>query len=134
MAVGPGTRRCIGGFTLVEALLAVAILGFSAVAVSAALIGALQNVNFQEEQIQKAWLARGKVEELLAADFDDLTSGSDQVTIRGQTVQRSWSVADFDVDGGGIPDSDAKLVTVTVGDWTLETLTVDSASEFTTKR
>jgi len=122
------------GFTLVEALLSSVIIAVCVMAVSTAFYGGLQNVRDEGRTLELVNHAAGKMDELIAADFEDLESGSDTVTVQGEPVSRQWSVSLYDVDGDAAPDADAKRIVVTVGKIELRTLVIDSAGLVTCKR
>lgn len=127
------TRRQ-SGFTLIEALLSSVIIAVCVMAVSAAFYGGFQNLRDEGRTLELVNHAAGKMDELIATDFEDVASGSDTVTVQGETVTMEWSVSLYDVDGDTAPDSDAKRVVVTVGEIELSTLIIDSAGLVTCKR
>jgi prepilin-type N-terminal cleavage/methylation domain-containing protein len=127
-------RRQHGGFTLIEALLSSVVIAVCVMAVSAAFYGGLQNLRDEGRLFEVVNYAEGKMDGLIATDFDNVADGSDQVTVQGETVDRQWQVTPYDVDGDSAPDADAKLIVVTVQDMELATLLVDSAGRVTCKR
>ena len=110
------------------------IIAVCVMAVSALFYGGLQNLHDEGATLEKVNYAAGKMDELIATDFARLSGGSDNVTVRGETVQRQWQVTPYDVDGNPGVESDAKRIVVTVGDVEFATLLVDSAGRVTCKR
>ena len=122
------------GFTLIESLLAITILGGALVPIVALNIQSLNGVEGGEMMTHYMFGAQARMEELRAASFSLLISGSDTYTIcwsdtngnndpcgdsDDETVPRSWTVSS---DPGSSFDSDMKQVDVTVGNVTLSTL------------
>jgi prepilin-type N-terminal cleavage/methylation domain-containing protein len=132
--VGTKNRLPDSGFTLIEALLSSVVIAVCVMAVSAAFYGGMQNLRDEGRILEIVNYAEGKMDELIATDFDDINGGADQVTVQGETVQRLWQATPYDVDGDTAPESDAKLIVVTIEDVELSTLLVDSAGEVTCKR
>ena len=122
------------GFTLVEALLSSVIIAVCVMAVSAAFYGGFQNLRDEGRTLEMVNYVAGKTDELIATDFAAVASGSDTVTVRGESMPRNWTVELHDVDNDGLPDPDAKLVAVTVGEIRISTLVIDSAGLVTCKR
>ena len=131
VTTGNGQRA---GFSLVEALLSSVIIAVCVLAVSAAFYGGLQNLRDEAGLLEKVNYAAGKMDELIATNFARLGGGSDNVTVRGETVQRHWQITSYNVDGNPGVEPDAKLIVVTVDDVGLLTLLVDSAGRVTCKR
>lgn len=111
-------RGCVSlgdrGFTLVEVLLGVVLLGALFAPLVAALSGSLTAVEAREKDTRALYLAQGRMEELLARDFDSLTPGSslsDWVTLP-DSVYRAVSIT---ANPGGSFDANLKKITVTVG-------------------
>lgn len=125
--VGEGERgACFSnrehGFTLVEALLSVVILAFLAVFLSGLFAEGVRTVHSQEEQAVLDSHLRGRMELLLSAPFDQLTSGSGSIIANGQTYPISWTVDGVDLDGDGLVEADIKKLAVTLQGRTLSTL------------
>lgn len=123
-----------GGFTLIEGLLSSVILAVAVMAVSAGFYSGFQTVRDEGRALECVNYAAGKMDELMATDFANIVSGSDNVTVQGETVARDWVVELYDVDMDLVPDDDAKRIVVTVGDVEFSTLIVDSAGRVTYKR
>jgi len=122
------------GFTLIEALVSLVIMTMCVMAVGTALYTGLGNLREERRTLEATNHAEGKMGELIATEFAGVAGGSDQVTVGGQSVARQWSAALYDVDGDTVDDADAKLIVVTVDDFQLSTLLVDSVGEVTCKR
>jgi len=131
MKTGDGQDR---GFTLIEALLSSVIIAVCVMAVSTAFYGGLQNLRDEGRILEIVNYAEGQMDELIATDFAGVVSGSDTVTVQGKTLNKQWVVAPYDVDGDAVPESDAKLIVVTIDNVELSTLLVDSAGQVTCKR
>jgi len=122
------------GFTLIESLLAITILGGALVPIVALNIQSLSGVTDGERMTHYLLGAQAKMEELRAVAFGLLISGSDTYVIcwsdtngnnepcgdsDDETVSRSWTVTS---NPGSMFDSDLKQVDVSVGAVTLSTL------------
>lgn len=108
------------GLTLLEVLIGVVILGTAMAPVALVLSGGLQGSEIREEAARSLLLAQGKMDELLALDFDDLTVKdvlSDWVAAPDSVYREVW-ISD---DPGGTFDADFKSLSVTVGSTTLTT-------------
>ena len=113
-----------GGFTLVEALLSVVILGLIAAGISAPYISGLQSLEVQADRMLLDSHLRGRMEALIGLPFDQIIPGTESVTVRGNDYTIAWTVtpvSDWDLD----PDQDAKQIEVSVFDRTLITIVVD---------
>jgi len=122
------------GFTLIEALLSTVIIAVSVMAVSAAFYGGFENLRDEGRLLEKVNHATGKMDELIATEFTIITSGTDQVNVGGEQIQRQWQATPTDVDGNPGVEQDAKLVVVRVDDVEFMTIVVDSAGQVTCKR
>lgn len=76
----PHAVRCGGprGFTLIEVLVALAILGIGLCVILELFSGGLRSVKISEEYVKATWYGKGKMEEALSAkDFaEGVTEGS----------------------------------------------------------
>lgn len=112
-----------GGFTLVEALFSVAILGLMASGITFMYTSGLQSLDAQSDRVLIESRLRGRMEDLVGRQFDLVISGTENVTVRGTNYTINWSVALFDINGDTAPDSNAKLVIVSVAELTDLSLT-----------
>jgi len=111
------------GFTLIEALIAVALLALVAVGISAPYISGFQALDVQAESMLLDSRLRSKMEELVATSFGSLNSGSEPVTVNGQSFTITWTVVPADLDGDTNPEPAAVRVTVAVTQRPTHTLT-----------
>ena len=127
------------GFSLIELVLAVLIMGIALVPILESLGSAFNPSSSAEAQVLLTNAARAKMEEVLAMSYTgvpvsgDVTPSallSDTVTIHGKTVNREVYVVLWDGDGdghpplevSGLPDPNLKKITVQVGGLRIETL------------
>ena len=111
------------GFTLVEALLSVALLALVAGTVAAPYIAGLQSLESQNDLMLLDSALRSRMEVLVSTDFSSLGAGSEVVTVNGQSFTINWNVVPVDLDGDSNPEPTAKQVTVSVADMTGRSLT-----------
>ena len=126
-------RSAQAGFTLIEVLITVVLVGILVSALSVGLTSMVSSTGTQEEIAAFANAARGKMEEVIASGFDNIPLSSppgapeptlsDQVTIQGQLVSRTVVVdlADGDLPPDSIVDADFKQIIVEVGGFELHT-------------
>ncbi len=125
--IKPVQQAC-GGFTLVEAMLSVALLALVAVGVSAPYISGFQTLDVQADHMLLDSHLRSRMEVLVGTDFGTLGNGSEVVTVNGQNYTVNWSVAAMDLDGDSNPEPTAKQVTVSITELpyrSLSTILVD---------
>jgi prepilin-type N-terminal cleavage/methylation domain-containing protein len=119
------------GFTLVEVLVTLTIVGVMLVPLTVGLTSVVSSVSIREELTMLSNAARGKMEEVLAMGFANIPLSappgtpsilSDQVTIGGQLVQRNVIVdlADGDLPPDGLADPDFKQITIEMGSFELQ--------------
>ncbi len=122
------------GFSLVELLMAMAIMIIALVPLMDSITASFQSMHVGEENTMLVNYAREKMEDVLAMDFSSVTvstpSGtptalSDTVTVLGKTVNRNVLVDLYDGDGDFTPDSDLKKITVIIEGIQQETLKAD---------
>ena len=121
--------KSAGGFTLIEAMLSVALLALVAVGISAPYISGFQALDVQADRMLLDSSLRSRMEVLVSTEFSSLSNGSELVTVRGQNYTITWTVANVDLDGDATPESTAKQVTVAVTelpDRSLTTILVDN--------
>ena len=114
------------GFTLVEALLSIVILGLMASVMTGVYFSGLQALEVQGERMLLDSALRSRMELLLSEKFDQLASGTDTATVTGQNYTITWTVATVDLNGDATPEPTAKQVTVTLEGRSLTTIVVDN--------
>ncbi len=108
------------GLTLIEVLMGVVILGTAVAPVALLMTSGLQGAQVREDSARTLFLAQGRMEEVLALDYDEISVGqglSDWATAP-DSVYRAVEVID---NPGGSFDTDMKQITVTVGSVSLAT-------------
>ena len=116
------------GFTLLEVLLTLALIGIIIGPLSVGLLSLVSSARARIELEALVNAARGKMEEVLALGFDHVPLGSpsptisDNVTINGQDIDRDVYVvtADGDLPPDATADADFKHVRVVVNGFELE--------------
>ena len=117
------------GFTLVEVVLAVVILSLMVSGISAMYFSGFQSLDMEDDSMILDSRLRGKMEQLVSVPFDGLTTGSEAVTVKGESYTIKWIVTLTDLDGDATPEPNAKKVTVNVdgkSDRRLTTILVDN--------
>jgi prepilin-type N-terminal cleavage/methylation domain-containing protein len=122
------------GFSLLELVIALAILVIALVPNMNSITSSVQSTSIAEEHIQLVNAVREKMEEIIAMEFNTLslstpsgtpTALSDTVTIMGKTVNRNVYVDLYDGNGDSIPDIDLKKLSVVIDDYQQVTLLAD---------
>jgi len=116
------------GFTLVEALFSVVLLGVIATAIAVPYISGFQSLDVQADRMLLDCRLRSRMEMLVGTDFGSLVNGSEVVTVNGENYTLSWTVVNVDLDGDSTPEPNAKQVTVSITelpDRSLTTILVD---------
>ena len=115
------------GFTLVEALFSVALLGLIAAGISAPYISGLQSLEVQADRMLLDSHLRSQMEALIGLPFDhdELVSDTDEVTVRGRSYPIEWIVSSVDLTGDSNPELNAKQIEVSVFGRSLTTIVVD---------
>jgi len=106
-------KSCLG-FTLVEVLVSVILLGFMATGISAMYLSGLRSLDAQNDRMLLDSRLRSRMEVLVGTDFAALSNGSDVVSINGQNYTIEWTIASIDLDQDSHPESNARQVTVSV--------------------
>ena len=101
------------GFTLIETLTAMGVLGIIFMAFPAVLVTTLKSNSLARSVTSATTLAQDKCEELRNTAYGTLASGTDTATGQGITYTRTWTVA-------AGPTATTKKVTINI-DWTAET-------------
>ncbi|MEW6380613.1 MAG: prepilin-type N-terminal cleavage/methylation domain-containing protein [bacterium] len=109
------------GFSLLEVVLAMAIVSLAMVPIAQNLSGSLKIGFDGKSAAQNCCLAQAKMEEILAQDFDLMASASG-TQILGVSITWQVTVSLHDGDGDSNPDPDLKYISLQVGDVRLETL------------
>jgi len=102
------------GFTLVEALLAVALLGILAATMGTVYSSANLSLAVQTDHMLLDSKLRSRMEYLMGTPFGALGNSSENVTINGNNYQIVWTVVPIDLDGDSNPEATARKVTVSV--------------------
>jgi prepilin-type N-terminal cleavage/methylation domain-containing protein len=118
-------KKATSGFTLIEVLLSVSIIGIMVVAISTIYASGLRSAGVNNVQLLLDSHHRSKMEELLTLDFDTLVDGSEVISVAGKNYTVLWKVKAADLDGDSNPEATAKLITVTLENRSLNTIVVD---------
>ena len=119
-------NRSVTGFTLVEVIFSILLLGIMVVSITGVYVTASNSLGIEENLLPLDSRLRGRMEEIISRPFDAIVDGSDSVTINGQNHTITWTVTQPDLDGDALPESMAKKITVTTGHRSLTTLVIDS--------
>ncbi len=106
------TSKRSDGFTLIEALLSVAILGLLAATMGTVYSSANQSLAVQTDHMLLDSKLRSQMEFLIGTPFGELISGSAPPDENNYTIV--WTVVLIDLDGDSNPEATAKQVTVSV--------------------
>jgi len=96
------------GFNLLEVLVAMTLLAFVLVSTGSMLLLAARANAAARDLTLATTLAHDRAEALKRAHYATLSSGQDQVVVRGITFDRSWVLED------GVPYPNQRRLTVTV--------------------
>ncbi len=102
------------GFTLVEVMVSVVLLGIIAAGVSYPYMSGLQALDIKEDRLLLDNHLRSRMEILVSTDFSALVDGSEVVSINGQNYTITWTAVDMDINGDAVLETNVKLVTVSV--------------------
>jgi len=102
------------GFTLIEILLSMILLGLMITAISALYISGLQALDTQDDSMLLDSHLRSRMEVLVGTEFVTLGNGSQAVSVNGKNYTINWNVVPIDLDGDSTPESNAVQVTVSV--------------------
>jgi prepilin-type N-terminal cleavage/methylation domain-containing protein len=102
------------GFNLVEVLLSVVLLGLMASVIMYLYSSSYAVIDEEAVRMPLDGYLRSRMELLVGKPFAELSNGSENVTVQGQSFTINWSVAPVDLDGDTIPEPTAKQVTVSV--------------------
>jgi prepilin-type N-terminal cleavage/methylation domain-containing protein len=115
--------KTCNGFTLVEALFSVVLLGIMATAIAVPYISGFQSLDVQADRMLLDCRLRSRMEILLGTDFGSLSNGSEVVAVNGKNYTISWTAVNLDLDGDSNPEPNAKQVTVTIPELSNRSLT-----------
>lgn len=102
------------GFTLVEVIFSVVILGLIAAGIAYPYTTGLKSLDLRDERMLLDNYLRSRMEILVSTDFSALSNGSEAVTVNGQNYTITWTVVNTDLDGDSVPETNAKLITVSI--------------------
>ena len=102
------------GFTLVEVLLSVILLGLMISSISALYISGLESLGTQDDRMLLDSHLRSRMEVLVGTEFTALSNGSEVVNVNGQNFTINWNVVSIDLDGDSNPEPSAMQVIVSV--------------------
>ena len=117
------------GFSLLEALLSVVLLGILAYSASSLYFTGYRSLDEQSNRMLLDSRLRGKMEEILSKDFSLIQSGTESITVNRKSYTLVWTSSSVDLNNDTIPESDAKLVTVFIQGLpgrSLQTIVVDN--------
>lgn len=117
------------GFTLLEALVSIVILGLIATVVSSLYVTGLQTSEALRDRVVLDSYLKSRMEKLISTNFDQLASGTENISAGGQNFTIDWTVTDADLDGDTFPEAGAKEIAVTLDDLSLSTIIVDTAGQ-----
>lgn len=113
-------------FTLIEALLSIVLLALTAGVVSGLYISAAQTSTFTDDHVLLEKHLASRMEELVSRKFDQLSDGSEAITVGGQNYTLSWTATPIDLDGDSVAEPTAKQITVTLDQLALTAIVVDT--------
>jgi type II secretory pathway pseudopilin PulG len=111
------------GFTLVEAMLSVVLLGLVAATMGTVYSSANQSLAVQTDHMLLDSALRSRMEFLMGTPFGALEGGFDDVPINGNNYHIVWEVDPIDLNGDDIDEETARLVTVSVTGMSSNSLT-----------
>ena len=100
--------KTCNGFTLVEALFSVVLLGIMATAIAVPYISGFQSLDVQADLMLLDSKLRSRMEILVGTDFGSLGNGSEVVAVNGKNYTISWTAVSMDLDGDSNPEPNAK--------------------------
>ena len=126
------TKKKIRGFTLVEVLLATAILALMAGGFATLYSSGLNSLVSQKDRVVLNSKLCSRMEELESREFSNLTNGSEVITVESESYTINWTVAPIDLDGDTYTEAGVVQVTVSVAgisDLTLTNIIVNSSGQ-----
>jgi prepilin-type N-terminal cleavage/methylation domain-containing protein len=106
--------RTCKGFTLVEVVVAVAILALMVSGVSALYFSGFRSLDIEDDRMLLDSRLRDRMERLIGRAYGALSDGSDVVTVKGENYTIDWTVAPIDLNGDATPEPHAAQLTVSV--------------------
>jgi hypothetical protein len=94
--------------------MAVVLLGFIAYGISTLYYSGNRSIDEQANRMLLDSRLRGKVEELVSKNFDQINSGSETMTVNGKDYTITWTANLVDLDDDTNPEPTAKELTVSV--------------------
>ena len=120
------------GFTLVEAVLSILIVGMMSTVIGGLFLGALQASAIQSARLQLQGQVRSAMESAMALDFDQINSTSSVVAVEGVSYTVQTVVIAVDMDADTLVENDAKQITVSIQEASLSltALVVNTTGKF----
>jgi len=110
--------------TLLECLILVTVLGIMSLGFGIALQSSAHIPDGVDQRLAIHTFLVEKMEDIASLDFPTISANnglSDTVSVNGQNLARTVTVASIDADGNGTADADFLEVTVTIGGQFLKT-------------
>ena len=119
-------RDDASGFTLIETMIALAILAFGILTIAAMQLSGIRGNAFAADLSEATAVSQREVETLLSIPYTALANGNDTVTgSRGTVFTRTWTVTS--------PTADIRVITV-VSTWNDRTMPTPRSVTLTTVR
>jgi prepilin-type N-terminal cleavage/methylation domain-containing protein len=125
-------KRRQNGFTLVEVLLATALLALMAGGFATLYSSGLNSLVSQKDRVILNSQLSSRMEELQSREYSNLTDSSEVITVESESYTINWTVSPIDLDGDTYTEPDAVQVTVSVAgisDLTLTNIIVNSSEQ-----
>jgi prepilin-type N-terminal cleavage/methylation domain-containing protein len=128
MTTQPNSRRMKRGFSLVEVMVLVVVLGIVGSAAGTALQAMIKSPGQTDQFYQIEMQTISKMEAIRALSFDQIALGNpngsltDMIAINNTYYQRVVTVTLADANGDGTVDATFKQITVTCGGQSVSTL------------
>lgn len=126
------SKQKVNGFTLVEVLLATALLALMVGGAATLYSSGLNSLVSQKDRVFLDSRLSSRMEELQSREFSNLTNGSEVITIEGESYTINWTVAPVDLDGDATTETSVLQVTVSVAgisDLTLTNIIVNTSGQ-----
>ncbi len=119
-----GKLKSSVGFTLVEVIFSVVLLGLIAVGITYPYTTGIKSLDVRSDRMLLDNYLRSRMEILVSTDFGSLGDSSEVVSVNGENYTITWTVVNVDLDGDLTPEPNAKQVTVTVTEVPGSSLTI----------